>query len=86
MLKKPPCFQHFQRYTVCSIVMTGKFGWRVALVTSETVSVCGLAKGLAEAGARFAVNYKNDKAGAESTCAEIRAKGGKPVQCKPTLG
>jgi NAD(P)-dependent dehydrogenase (short-subunit alcohol dehydrogenase family) len=69
------------------IVMTGKLAGRVALVTGASKGIGrGLAKGLAEAGARVAVNYKNDKAGAESTCAEIRAKGGEASPMQADIG
>jgi NAD(P)-dependent dehydrogenase (short-subunit alcohol dehydrogenase family) len=45
-----------------------------------------LAVGLGEAGAKVAVNYKNDRAGAEATCAEIEAIGGTAVPIGADVG
>lgn len=54
-------------------LLTGK----KAIVTGASKGIGrALAVGLANAGADVVVNYKNDSAGAESTCAEIAEAGG----------
>ena len=56
--------------------MGDKLSGKVALVTGASKSIGqGLAIGLAAAGARVAVNYKNDADGAQTTCRRIREAG-----------
>ena len=56
--------------------MNGKLNDKVAIVTGASKGIGqALALGLAEAGAKVAVVYKNDTAGAESTCKSIADKG-----------
>ena len=53
---------------------------KVAIVTGASKGIgAAIARGLAEAGAKVAVNYASDKAGADRVVAEIAAKGGKAV-------
>jgi 3-oxoacyl-[acyl-carrier protein] reductase len=51
---------------------------KIAIVTGASKGIgAAIARGLAEAGAKVAVNYASDKAGADRVVAEIAAKGGK---------
>ena len=53
---------------------------RVAVVTGASKGIGrALAIGLAKHGASVAVNYKNDREGAEATCAAIEASGGRAI-------
>jgi len=57
--------------------VTGVAGM-TALVTGASKGIGrALARGLADAGAAVVVNYKTDEAGADRTCAEIAARGGR---------
>ena len=67
--------------------MNQKLSGKVALVTGASKSIGqGLAVGLAGAGARVAVNYKNDLAGAEATCARIGQAGGEAEAFQADIG
>lgn len=53
---------------------------KVAIVTGASKGIgAAIAKDLANAGAKVAINYSSDKAGADKTVSEITAKGGKAV-------
>ncbi len=57
--------------------MTQKLSGKVALVTGASKGIGrGLAIGLGAAGARVALNYKTDAAGAASVCRQIQESGG----------
>jgi 3-oxoacyl-[acyl-carrier protein] reductase len=59
---------------------------KVALVTGASKGIgAGIAKELASRGAAVAVNYANDKAGAEKVVAEIKADGGKAIVVKANV-
>ena len=59
---------------------------KVAIVTGASKGIgAALARGLAEAGAKVAVNYASDKAGADRVVAEIAAKGGKAVAIRADM-
>jgi 3-oxoacyl-[acyl-carrier protein] reductase len=59
---------------------------KVAIVTGASKGIgAAIAKGLAEAGAKVAVNYASDKAGADRVVAEIGAKGGKAVAIRADM-
>jgi len=67
--------------------MSGKLAGKVALVTGASKGIGqGLAVGLAAAGARVAVNYKTDAAGAESTCTLIKQGGGEAEAFPADIG
>jgi 3-oxoacyl-[acyl-carrier protein] reductase len=67
--------------------MTGKLEGKVALVTGASKGIGqGLAAGLAAAGARVAVNYKNDTAGAEKTIHTIKRQGGEAAVFQADVG
>jgi NAD(P)-dependent dehydrogenase (short-subunit alcohol dehydrogenase family) len=67
--------------------MDQKLAGKVALVTGASKSIGQtLAIGLAAAGARVAVNYKNDQAGAQSTCKQIAAAGGEADLLQADIG
>jgi 3-oxoacyl-[acyl-carrier protein] reductase len=53
---------------------------KIAVVTGASKGIgAGIAKALGAAGASVVVNYAGDKAGADKTVADIKAKGGKAV-------
>jgi 3-oxoacyl-[acyl-carrier protein] reductase len=56
---------------------------KVAVVTGASKGIgAGIARALGAAGASVVVNYASDKAGADKTVADIKAKGGKAVAVK----
>ena len=56
---------------------------KVAVVTGASKGIgAGIARALGAAGASVVVNYASDKAGAEKTVADIKAKGGKAIAVK----
>jgi 3-oxoacyl-[acyl-carrier protein] reductase len=60
---------------------------RVAIVTGASKGIGrALAIGLARAGARVAVNYKNDEAGAQETCRAIAELGGSAIAVGADVG
>lgn len=60
---------------------------KTALVTGASKGIGrGLAIGLATAGARVALNYKTDRAGAESACGQIRNAGGEAWSVEADIG
>ncbi|MBM3774482.1 MAG: SDR family oxidoreductase [Acidobacteria bacterium] len=64
-----------------------KLKGKVALVTGSSKGIGrGLAIGLGEAGARVAVHYKTDPAGAEETCRRISAQGGEAAAFAADIG
>jgi NAD(P)-dependent dehydrogenase (short-subunit alcohol dehydrogenase family) len=67
--------------------MNGPLAGKVALVTGASKSIGqGLAVGLAAAGARVAVNYKNDAEGAQETCRRIAGAGGEAEVFQADIG
>jgi len=57
-----------------------KLQGKVAVVTGASKGIgAGIAKALGAAGASVVVNYASDKAGAEKTVADIKAKGGQAI-------
>src|SRR4051794_38321807 len=78
---------HSMVYCMQYTRMTAKLAGKVALVTGASKGIGrGLAMGLAEAGARVAVNYKNDQSGAETLCAAIRDSGGEAWPMQADIG
>lgn len=60
---------------------------KVAVVTGSSKGIGrALAIGLADSGARVAVNYKNDAEGAAGTCGAIRELGGTAVAVRADVG
>jgi 3-oxoacyl-[acyl-carrier protein] reductase len=60
---------------------------RTAVVTGASKGIGrALAIGLAEHGASVVVNYKNDRQGAEATCATIEAAGGRAIAVGADVG
>lgn len=60
---------------------------RVAVVTGSSKGIGqALAIGLARSGAKVAVNYKNDRAGAERTCELIHQHGGTAISVGADVG
>jgi NAD(P)-dependent dehydrogenase (short-subunit alcohol dehydrogenase family) len=60
---------------------------KVAVVTGSSKGIGrALAIGLAGSGAKVAVNYKNDQAGAEETCRAIRDAGGAAIAVGADVG
>jgi len=67
--------------------MSGKLEGSVVLITGASKGIGqGLAVGMARAGATIAVNYKNDTAGAETTCRLIKEAGGKAEPFQADIG
>lgn len=65
----------------------GALEGRVAVVTGASKGIGrALARGLAYAGASVAVNYKNDRTGADDTCAAISNDGGTAIAVQADLG
>ena len=59
---------------------------KVAIVTGASKGIgAAIAKGLAAAGAKVAVNYASDREGAERAVADIAAKGGKAVAIRADM-
>jgi 3-oxoacyl-[acyl-carrier protein] reductase len=59
---------------------------KVAIVTGASKGIgAAIAKALAEAGAKVAVNFATDKAGADRVAEEINAKGGKAVAIRADM-
>lgn len=66
--------------------MTQELAGKVAVVTGASKGIgAGIAKALGEAGARVAVAYARDRAGAERVAAEIEAAGGRAVTVRCDL-
>lgn len=60
---------------------------KVAIVTGSSKGIGrALAVGLAGSGASVAVNYKNDRVGAEETCGAIEEAGGSAISLKADIG
>jgi NAD(P)-dependent dehydrogenase (short-subunit alcohol dehydrogenase family) len=60
---------------------------KAAIVTGSSKGIGrALAVGLAENGASVAVNYKNDRAGAEETCGAIEGAGGSGIPLQADIG
>lgn len=60
---------------------------KTALVTGASRGIGrAIALSLAGAGARVAVNYRADEAGAEATCAAVRQEGGEALAVKADVG
>jgi NAD(P)-dependent dehydrogenase (short-subunit alcohol dehydrogenase family) len=67
--------------------MAHKLSGKVALVTGASKGIGrGLAIGLAAAGARVALNYKSDKAGAEAARMQIQNSGGEACVIAADIG
>ena len=65
----------------------GELSGKVAIVTGASKGIgAAIARRFAEAGARVAVNYASDKAGAERVVADIVSKGGKAVAIQANVG
>ena len=59
---------------------------KTAIVTGASKGIgAAIARGLAEAGAKVAVNYASDKEGADQVVTEIAAKGGKAVAIRADM-